>query len=202
VAGEERTQPATAVDDKTTEVAPALFDHLEDQITRTDTKAQVVLAADAILLSWYSMQNPTAVQALLAGHVSAAARASALLIVLVFVGLFLSLASGLVVIWLRAGASARSTLVNFGGIARRSEPDFVAAFLRQSREEVTQTILPGVHATARIAHQKFRWVGVSVASLLATLAVWTALEVLRLALPQRAPHRAARDRPETSICPP
>jgi hypothetical protein len=59
----------------------------------------------------------------------------------------------------------------------------VAAFLRQSREELTQTILAGVHATARVAEQKFRWVSVSVASLLATLVLWTALEVLRVAVP-------------------
>jgi hypothetical protein len=35
---------------------------------------------------------------------------------------------------------------------------FAADFLRQSRAEVIQTILAGVHATARIAQQKFRWV--------------------------------------------
>jgi len=35
--------------------------------------------------------------------------------------------------------------------------------------EVIQIIVSGVHATARIAQQKFRWVSVSVASLLATL---------------------------------
>jgi hypothetical protein len=41
-------QPATEVDDTVAEVALALFDHLEDQINRTDTKAQVVLAAEAL----------------------------------------------------------------------------------------------------------------------------------------------------------
>jgi hypothetical protein len=123
VPAEQSVQPATAVDHKTAEVVLALFDHLEDQINRTDTKAQVVLAADAILLGWFSTRNPTPVQALLAGHASAAARASALLIVLVSVGLFPSLASGLVVIWPRSGASARSTLVYFGGIARRQRAE-------------------------------------------------------------------------------
>lgn len=53
--------------------------------------------------------------------------------------------------WPRSGASARSRLVYFGGIARRSEADFVAAFLHQSQAEVIQTILAGVHARARIA---------------------------------------------------
>jgi len=120
------------VDDKTAEVARALFDHLEDQMNRTDTNAQVGLAADAILLGWFSTQNPTAVQALFAEHAPAAGHASALLIVLVFVGSFLSLASVLVVICLRSGASARSTLVYFGAVERRSEADFVAAVLRQS----------------------------------------------------------------------
>ncbi len=122
-------------------------------------------------------------QALLGEHASAAARVTALLTAFVFVGLFLSLATGLVVIWPRAGASAHATLVYCGGSARRSEPGFVAAFLRQSRAEVTQTILAGVHATARIAQQKFRWVSLSVASLVATLVLWTTLEVLRVALP-------------------
>jgi hypothetical protein len=91
MAAEERIQSATAVDGKTAEVAVALFDHLEDPINRTDTKAQDILAADAILLGWFSRQNPTAVQAVFARPASAVARAAALLIVLVFVGLFLSL---------------------------------------------------------------------------------------------------------------
>jgi hypothetical protein len=127
-------QPAIAVDDKTAQGALALLDHIEDQINRTDTKAQVVLAADAILLGWFSTQNPTAVQALLAGHVSAAGRASAPLIVLVFVGLFLSLASGLVVMWPQAGASARATLVYFGGIVRRaSQPSWRPSCVNRER---------------------------------------------------------------------
>ncbi len=75
-----------------------MFDHLEDQITRTDSKAQVVLAADAILLSWFSTQNLTGVQALLGEHASTAARVTAVLTAFVVVGLFLSLTSGLVVI--------------------------------------------------------------------------------------------------------
>jgi hypothetical protein len=42
------------VDEMIAAVALALFDHSEDQINRTDTKAQVVLAADALLLGWVS----------------------------------------------------------------------------------------------------------------------------------------------------
>jgi hypothetical protein len=68
----------------------------------------------------------------------------------------------------------------------------MAAFLRQSRAEMIQNILAGVHATARIAQQKFRWVSISVASLLATLVLWTALDVLRMALPLRVPQRSTR----------
>ena len=178
----ESAQPAAEVDDKTADVAVALFEHVEDQINRTDTKAQVVLAADAILLGWLGTQNPTAMSALLAGHASVGGRVTTLLIALVFVGLILSLACGLAVIWPRAGRSAGSSLVYFGAIAGRSEPEFVAAFLRQSRTEVTQSVLAGVHAKARIATQKFRWVSLSVAFLLATLVLWTALQVIRLAL--------------------
>ncbi len=179
----ERTQQATDVDDKTADVALSLFEHIEDQINRTDTKAQVVLAADAILLGWFGTQNPTAMQTMLDGHVSAGGRAASWLIALVFVGLFLSLACGLVVIWPRAGRSEGSSLVYFGAIAGRSEPEFVATFLRQSRVEVTRSVLAGVHAKARIAAQKFRWVSLSVVFLLATLVLWTALQVIRLALP-------------------
>jgi hypothetical protein len=110
VAVEENVRPATDVDDKTADLALALFDPLDHQINRTDAKAQLVLAADAILLDLFSMQNPTTVQAFLVGH-AAVVRAPALLIVLVFVGLFLTLTSGLVVIWPRSGASGHSTLV-------------------------------------------------------------------------------------------
>jgi hypothetical protein len=203
VAANETARLATDVDEKTAEVALALFDHLDDQINRTDTKAQVVLATDALLLGWFSTQHLIAMQALLGGHAAAAARIAALLTAFVFVGLFLSLASGLMVIWPRAGAATGTTLVYFVGISRRSEPGFVAAFLHQPRAEVIQNVLAGVHATARIVQQKFRWVSVSVASLLATLVLWTALEVLRVAVPKaplnappvsqgQTPTRAAR----------
>jgi hypothetical protein len=183
VATEQRAQAPTEVDDKTAEVALSLFEHIEDQINRTDTKAQVVLAADAILLGWLGTQNPTAMQTLMDGHVSIGGRAAAGLISLVFVGLFLSLACGLVVIWPRAGSSSNSSLVYFGSIAGRSEREFVATFLRQSRGEVMEGVLAGVHATARIAAQKFRWVSLSVIFLLATLVLWTALQVIHLMLP-------------------
>jgi hypothetical protein len=183
VATEPRTQQMTDVDDKTADVALSLFEHIEDQINRTDTKAQVVLAADAILLGWLGTQNPNTMQTMLGGQVSFGGRAAAWLIALVFVGLFLSLACGLVVIWPRAGRSAGTGLVYFGSIAGRSEPEFVATFLRQSRVEVTKSVLAEVHATARIAQQKFRWVSLSVIFLLATLVLWTALQVIRLTLP-------------------
>jgi hypothetical protein len=101
--------------------------------------------------------------------------------VLVFVALFLSLACGLGVIWPRAAARGKSSLAYFGGIARYPESAFVAAFLRQSREELTTSVLVGVHAEARIAQYKFRWVSLSVAFLLATLVVAAALAILRLA---------------------
>ena len=179
---EEKSPAMTDVDDTTVEVALSLFEHIEDQINRTDTKAQVVLAADAIMLGWLSTQTPNIVQAVFATHVSAGGRLASVLVALVFVSLFLSLAFGLVVIWPRAGTSAGSALVYFGAIAHQREAEFVAAFLHQSRVEVTQIVLAGVHATALIAQRKFRWVSLSVAFLLATLVLWTVLEVSRLML--------------------
>jgi hypothetical protein len=34
------------------------FDRIENQINRTDTKAQLVLAVDALPLGWFSTQHP------------------------------------------------------------------------------------------------------------------------------------------------
>jgi hypothetical protein len=178
----ENKQPAATVDETTVQVALSLFEHIEDQINHTDTKAQVVLAADAIILGWLSTQKPNVVQAVFGSHAAAGGRFLSVLVVLVFVGLFLSLACGLVVIWPRARATTGATLVYFGAIARRREPEFVTAFMQQSQGEVTQTVLAGVHATARIAQQKFRWVSGSVAFLLGALVLWTVLEVIRLVL--------------------
>jgi hypothetical protein len=179
VATEEIAQTATVVDDKTAEVALALFDHIEDQINRTDNKAQVILAAGAVLLGWFGTQSPTVVQALVSGHAAVGA-VSVLLIALVFLGFLLSIACGLVVIWPRKGRSEGSALVYFGGIAHRTEPEFIAAFLRQSREQVTQNVLAGVHAKSRIAEQKLQWVSRSVVLLLATLVLWILLQLLHV----------------------
>lgn len=175
-------QPATTVDDKTAEVALALFDHIEDQINRTDNKAQVILAADAVLLGWFGTQSPAVVHTLVSGR-GLLGVLSAVLFALVFVGFFLSIACGLVVIWPRAGKSAGSSLVYFGAIAHRTETEFQAAFLRQSGVQVMQNVLAGVHAKSRIAEQKLQWVSRSVVMLLATLVVWTVLELLHVVLP-------------------
>jgi hypothetical protein len=182
MAVEESRQQAAEVDDKTTDVALSVFEHVEDQINRTDTKAQVVLAADALLLGWLGTQNPTAMRALLDGHGSTLVRVTALPLALVFAGLFLSLMCGLLVIWPRTGGSGSSSLVYFGGIARRSEGEFVSTFLRQSPGEVAQQVLADVHATARIAQRKFRWVSLSVAFLLVALVLVAAVGVLHIAL--------------------
>jgi hypothetical protein len=175
-------QQATEVDETTVEVAMSLFRHVEDQINRSDTKAQVVLAADAILLGWFGMQPPTTLPAMLAGHVAVGGQASVLCSVLVFVSLFLSVACGLAVIWPRSSPSPDSSLVYFGAIARRNESDYVAAFLAQSQRDLAQGLLAGVHAKARVANHKFRWVRLSVAFLLLALLVVTALGAVHVAL--------------------
>jgi hypothetical protein len=159
------------------------LEHVEDQIDRSDTKAQVILAADAILLGWFGTLNSNVLPALLAGNSAPSTRATSLLVASVFTALFLSVVSGLVVIWPRSGSSRGTSLVYFGSIARRGESEFIATFLRQSRMEVTQTVLAGVHAEARIARRKYRWVSVSVAFLLVTLVLVAGLGVLRIALP-------------------
>jgi hypothetical protein len=189
VAVEESKQQAAEVDDRTAEVALALFEHVEDQINRTDNKAQVVLAADAILLGWFSTLGPNLAQPLFAADATPTARATSLPAALIFLALFLSLASGLVVIWPRMATPRSGSLVYFGGIARRGEREFVAAFMRQSRAEVTEGLLREVHATAHIARRKFRWVGLSVGflllglALLAVLGVLAALGAVHVALP-------------------
>jgi hypothetical protein len=178
----EGTQQAAGVDDKTVDLAVSLFAHVEDQINRTDIKAQVILAADAILLGWFGTQQPTSIRAILTGHTAASGLMSAVLTALVFVGLILSLTCGLLVIWPRVGVSPDSSLVYFGSIARRDESDYVAGFLRQSRLDLIQSVLAGVHAKARVADHKFRWVRRSVAFLLVALLFVTALGAVRVAL--------------------
>ena len=179
----EQASAATAADEITPEVAWSLFQHVEDQINRSDTKAQVVLAADAILLGWFSTQNASLLQAIFNGQAAVAERIASLLVALVFVGLFLSVTCGLVVIWPRATTPEDETLVYFRSIARQRRSEFVAAFLSQSRVEVTRNILAAVHATARIAYRKFRWVSFSIGFLLATLVLWAPLQVIRVAFP-------------------
>lgn len=165
-------------DERLTELALVLFTHLEDQLNRTDTKAQVVLAVDALLLGWFSTQHLTVLRGVFAQPTFGAGWTSAVLTLLVFFGLFLSLACGLVVIWPRVGNSRGSALVYFGGIARQSEGDYVAALLRQSPAEVLASVLAGVHAKARIARAKYRWVGLSLTFLLASLVLVGAVGVL------------------------
>lgn len=183
MAGGESRQQLVEVDERTAEVALALLERVEDQIDRSDTKAQVILAADAILLGWFGTLNVNALPVLIAGNAAPAARATSVLVGLIVGALFLSVVSGLAVILPRFGSSRGTSLVYFGSIARQGESEFVATFMRQSQVEVTQTVLAGVHAEARIARRKFRWVSLSVAFLLVALILVAGLGVLRVAVP-------------------
>jgi hypothetical protein len=89
----------------------------------------------------------------------------------------------LVVILPRAATPGQSSLVYFAAIARRREAEFVATFLGQSRTEVTQNVLAGVHAESRIAQRKFRWVSMSVAFLLVTMVLVAMLGLAHVTLP-------------------
>lgn len=181
-ASETGTQAPDVVD--TTQLATQLFEHVQGQINFADTKAQLTLAADALLAAVVAPQGRSLLGGLLDGSAPPLTRIAALLGLLMFASVLLSVYFALVVArpMLRVGG-ARPSLFYFGTIVQHSEEEFIKAFVSQSSEDVRLALLAQVHARAKIAWRKFTAIQRSLDFLVAALVLWTVAQVL-LALVQ------------------
>src|SRR5512135_1586825 len=142
--------------DEIRDLAAFLYDLIENQITRGDTKAGLILAADTVFATAVSLLSRGAIVNLFDGTAQPASRIVALLTVLTFGALLLSTLFALQVARPKLKAnSAGGTLFFFGRISQMSQSDFIEKFIGQSPADLRQSLLTEVHTTARLASKKF-----------------------------------------------
>ena len=160
-------------------MAAMLFEFIETQINRADTKAGLILAADTLFATTVTVLSKGALVNLFDNAVPPLPRLTALLTILMFVALLISAVYALIVARpiLRIPKRDR-TWFFFGRVAEATAPDFIQAFSSQTPEEIQVRLLNEVYTISLIAQRKFSRVQRSFDFLIAALLLWAALQVL------------------------
>ena len=165
-------------EEEITKAAMLLFEHIEEQIGRADTKAQLTLAADALLAGTLAFLGKGAASSLLSNTSPVFDRLADLFTVLMFLALVCSVYWALRVVNPHLRGSKHFTLMYFGQIAQMDENDFIHRFGSQSLNDLKASTLAQVHIKARIAQYKFARVRWSVNFLVASLVFWAIIQLL------------------------
>jgi pycsar effector protein len=165
-------------EEEVTKATILLFEHIEEQIGRADTKAQLTLAADALLAGTLAALEKGAAKSFLSNTSPILDRFADLFTILMFLALVCSFYWALRVINPHLHDSKRFTLMYFGRIAQMSEDDFINTFGNQSLNDLEVSTLAQVHTKARIAQIKFARVRWSVNFLIASLVFWAIIQLL------------------------
>ncbi|MDL1896909.1 hypothetical protein FBQ82_11570 [Anaerolineae bacterium CFX7] len=161
------------------ETAAYLFNVVEAQITRADTKAGLVIAADSVFATALLLISRGALLALFMPNAAWFERLNALTILIIFGLLLASTLSALIATRpaLRA-PQADGTLFFFGRIARMEPKHFVASFHLQATDELRQALLTEVHNTSKIAARKFRLMRYSIDCLIGAVGLWIIIQII------------------------
>ena len=165
-------------EEEVTKATTLLFEHIEEQIGRADTKAQLTMAADALLAGTLATLGKGVAKSLLSPTSPALDRLTDLLTILMFLALACSFFWALRVVNPHLRGSKQFTLMYFGGIAQMNEDAFIDTFRNQSLNDLKVSTLAQVHTKARIAQIKFARVRWSVNFLIASLACWAIIQLL------------------------
>jgi len=154
-------------------LASLLFDHIEGQISRADTKAELTITADGIIAAAMTSllipARPAVIPALFGAEAALAVRVATAGTVLAFIALLISITCALVVVRPSLRHPGPPQLLYFGHIARLRNQEFVDQFMKQSNRELTTELLSDIHTKARIAKRKYAGVGLSVSFLMVGL---------------------------------
>ncbi len=185
VRGEDLTEPLELLQkdqtnaDEIRDLAAFLYDLIENQITRADTKAGLILAADTVFATVLIVLSKGAILNLLNNSATWANRFTALLAILTFVALLISSLFVLLVARpILQGHDAGGTLFFFGRISRMSHEEFVEKFSNQSSVELRSSLLTEVHTTARLANEKFIRIRHSLDFLIVAVFLWAMMQVM------------------------
>lgn len=166
-------------------LAAFVFNLIEAQITRADTKAGLVIAADSVLITvsiFFTRRG--GLLTLFDASASPLERVLSVLYVLIFGALFFSMFYGLLAArpaLVKKGTGG--TLFFFGRIAQHEPREFIDIFSKQPMADHHASLLTEVYNTARIASQKFVRVRKSIDFLILALFLWAIIVALNAFAP-------------------
>jgi hypothetical protein len=166
--------------DEIKDLAAFLYSLIENLITRADTKAGLILAADTVFATGLIMLSKGAIVNLLDGSAAFASRFIGLLAILTFAALLLSALFVLLVARpkLLPGKAAIGSLFFFGRISQMSYQDFADQFSSQSSAELRSSLLSEVYITAQLVNLKFIRIRYSIDFLIAAVLLWAIMQVV------------------------
>ena len=171
--------PTEKAERKEFDTAAYLFNIIEAQITRADTKAGLVIAADSVFATALLLVSRGTLLALITPTAAFPERLNAVAILVIFVLLLISTLSALIATRpaLRVN-NADGTLFFFGRISRMERKHFVESFNLQETHELRHAILTEVHNTSKIAARKFRLMRYSIDCLIGAVGLWIIIQVV------------------------
>ena len=155
-----------------------LLEQTVNQISLADTKAQLTLAADALLVAAITPLGRGIVERVFDPGLPVATRVAAACVIGTFLALLISFYFALVAVRprLRTARDHQPTLMYFRQIIRQPEATFIERFLAQTPEELLRAVLAEIYAQSAIASRKYMGVRWSVIFLLAALVLWAAAQ--------------------------
>lgn len=163
-----------------------LFNIIESQITRADTKAGLVIAADSVLITvGLFLSRRSAILILFDNRAAPLERLISVLTLLIFAALFFSMLNALLAARpsLIVKGSGSPTLLFFGNIAQMEHREFLDSFSKQTATQHHEALLTQVYSTARIASLKFARVRYSIDFLILALILWSGIVLVTAILP-------------------
>lgn len=161
------------------ELAAFLFNLIEAQITRADTKAGLVVAADTVFATALLLSSRGTLALVGDGSAPPLERAAGALLGVLFVTVLASTLCALVAA--RPTLKVRDdegTLFFFSRISRMGHDEYVNTFAAQDPALLRKALLTEVHNTAQIAMRKFRLIRYSLDFLIAAIALWAVVQVV------------------------
>jgi hypothetical protein len=161
------------------DMAAFLYELIESQITRADTKAGLIIAAATVFAAGLIIFSKGALPNVFNAALPTSERLTGLFIVLTYVALAISVTFALLTARpiMRAHTNDRSMFF-FGNISRMAYPDFLEQFSRQSNQQLYDALMVQVHTTARLAHQKFLLIRYSLDFLIVAVFLWTLVQLM------------------------
>ena len=174
---EQETGTGPISQERTDELCAIIYGYLGGQITLADTKAQLTLAADALLASAILSLDKSVVLGILDASTPLLTRLATLLMIGMFGALLVSVYYALRVARPTLMPSKRSNMFYFVDVTRMSEETFRTRFLTQTPDDITDALLEEVYLLSHIAYRKFERVGRSLTWLVVAFVLWGIAQV-------------------------